>query len=50
MDLSLQAMNIEPMFVIFQLVPCLHMKFANIEVVDKLQIQKKKHLVKRQLH
>jgi len=43
-------MNVAQMFYLFQLVASLHMKFGNIEVVGKLQIQKKKHLVKRQLH
>ena len=30
-----------PMFVIFQIVTCLHTKFGNVEAIDKLQIRKK---------
>jgi len=38
------------MFVIFQIIACLHMKFGNVEAADKLQIRKKKYLTKRHLH
>jgi len=31
------------MFVIFQIVACLRMKFGYVEVVDMLQIRKKKY-------
>jgi len=48
--LLLPAMNITPMFLFFQLCASLHMKFSNIETVGRLQIQKKKHVKKRQLH
>jgi len=39
-------MKIVSMFVIFQIVACLHTKFGNVEAVDRLQIRKKKYLAK----
>jgi len=47
---TFQAMNIEPMSLFFQLCAYLRMKFGNVEVVGRIQIGKKKHLTKRQLH
>jgi len=38
------------MFVIFQIVACLHTIFGNVEAIDRLQIRKKKYLTKRHLH
>jgi len=38
------------MFVIFQIVACLRTKFGNVKAIDRLQIWKKKYLVKRHLH
>jgi len=43
-------MNIEPVSLFFQLCAYLHMKFGNVEAIDKLQIRKKNNLVKRHLH
>jgi len=43
-------MNIEPVFLFFQLCAYLHMKFGNVEAVGRIQIGKKKYLTKRQLH
>ena len=40
---SFQAMNIAPIFYLFQLVACLCMKFGNVEAIDRLQIRKKIH-------
>jgi len=48
--ISFQAIKIVSMFVIFQIIACLHMKFGNVEAADKLQIRKKKYLTKRHLH
>jgi len=47
---TFEAMSIEPMSLFFQLCAYLHMKFGNIEAVRRIQIGKKKHLTKRQLH
>jgi len=47
---TFQAMNVEPMSLFFQLCAYLCMKFGNDEVVCRMQIKKKKHLTKRQLH
>jgi len=47
---TFQAMNIEVMSLFFQLCAYLRMKFGNVGAVGKIQIRKKKHLTKRQLH
>jgi len=47
---TFQAMNIEPMFLFFQLCAYLRMKFGNVVAVGRIPIGKKKHLTKRQLH
>jgi len=36
--ISFQAMNIAPIFLLFQLCACLRMKFGNVEAVGRLQI------------
>ena len=36
--ISFQTMKIVSMFVVFQIVACLHTKFGNVEAVDRLQI------------
>ena len=43
-------MNIEPVSLFFQLCVDLHMKFGYVEAVGRIQIGKKKHHTKRQLH
>jgi len=43
-------MSIEPKILFFQLCADLRMKFGNAEAVGWIQIGKKKHLTKRQLH
>jgi len=48
--LKLQAKNIEPVSLFFQLCAYLRMKFGNVEAVGRIQIGKKKHHTKRQLH
>jgi len=36
--ISFQEIKIVSMFVLFQIVACLHTKFGNVEAVDRLQI------------
>ena len=43
-------MNIEPVSLFLQLGAYLRMKFGNVEAVGRIQIGKKKHHTKRQLH
>jgi len=43
-------MNIEPASSLFQLCAYLRVKFGNDEAVGRIQIGKKKHQTKRQLH
>ena len=47
---TFQAMNIEPVSLFFQLFAHLRMKFGNVEAVGRIEIGKKKHLTKRQVH
>jgi len=47
---TFQAMYIKPTSLFFQLFAHLRMKFGNVEAIDRIQIGKKKHLTKRQLH
>jgi len=39
--ISFQAMNVASMFLIFQLVACLHMKFGNVEMVGSYKFKRK---------
>jgi len=43
-------MNFEPLSLFFQLFAYLRLKFGNVAGVGRIQIGKKKHLTKRELH
>jgi len=43
-------MNIEPVSLFFQLCAYFRMKFGDVEAVGRIEIGKKKHHTKRQLH